>query len=74
MIKIFLVVVACLRPDFTQCEQLTATEIVRPVDPMYWCLLNRPWVSSMWQTKVNDGWTVFTRCQLVNTEKNGRLG
>ena len=74
VIKVFLVVMACLRPDFTYCEQVAATEITKAADPMYWCLLNRPWVSSMWQLRLNDGWTTFTRCQLVNTGKNGRLG
>lgn len=74
MIKVFLIIMACWRPDFVYCEQLMAIEIVEEVDPMYWCLLNRPAVVSKWQTKVNDGWVTFSRCQLVNPTKNGRLG
>jgi hypothetical protein len=73
MIKVFLLVVACMRPDFTTCQQLMAEEITGP-DPVYWCLLNRPFAAMLWQERMNDGWLTFTRCQLVNTEKNGRLG
>ena len=65
MLKVFLIVWACMEPDYTRCEQLVATEIKREADPMYWCLLNRPWVASMWQLRLNDGWLTFTKCQTV---------
>lgn len=74
MIKVFLVIVACWQPYFLYCQQLMAIEVIEEVDPMYWCLLNRPAVVSMWQTKVNDGWVTFSRCQIVNPTQDGRLG
>jgi len=74
MIKVFLIVMACLRPNFTHCEQLAVTEIVRETDPMRWCLLHRPWVASRWQVRLKDNWLTFTRCEFVNPEKNGRRG
>ncbi len=73
MLKIFLIVVACARPDFTACQQLMVEEITGP-DSMYWCLLNRPRAAMLWQTRLSDNWLTFTRCQLVNPTKNGRLG
>ena len=77
MIKVFLVVVACFQPDFTRCVQLMAAEITNEADPMYWCLLNRPATVALWQLRVDerlDGWITFSRCKLINTEKNERLG
>jgi len=73
MIKVFLLVMACYRPDFTYCEELMAEEIIAS-DPMYRCLLIRPAVASLWQLRLNDGWLTFTKCKLVNPTKNGRLG
>ncbi len=73
VIKIFLIVMACAKPDFTLCEQIMAMKVTGP-DPMYWCLLNRPRAAVMWQTRLNDGWLTFTRCQNVNPTKDGRLG
>ncbi len=73
MIKIFLVVVACMRPDFTECKMLMAEEITG-FDPMYWCLLNRPRAAMMWQARAGDRWLTFTRCQIVNPTENGELG
>ena len=73
MIKVFLIVMACLEPNYTACQRLTTVEVTGP-DPMYWCLLNRPRAAMLWQLQIKDGWITFTQCQLVNTEKNGRLG
>lgn len=73
MIKVFLIVMACMRPDFTHCQQLMAEEVTGS-DPMYWCLLNRPRTASLWQARMPERWLTFTRCALVNAEENGRLG
>ena len=74
MLKVFLIVWACLEPNYTDCEQLIATEIIRDVDPMRWCLLHRPAVAMLWQKRLNDGWLTFTQCKIVNPDKNGELG
>ncbi len=75
MIKVFLIVMACMRPNFTACQQLMAEEVTGP-DPMHWCLLNWPRAAALWQLRLPDDrrWLAFTRCQLVNPTQNGELG
>ena len=74
MLKVFMIVWACLEPNYTHCEQLMASEVTRGKDPMRWCLLTRPGMAALWQEKLNDGWLTFTKCQIVNPDKNGELG
>ena len=71
MLKVFMIVWACYAPEYTHCEQLSVTEIAREADPMYWCLLNRPWTASMWQLRLNDGWLSFTECRRVSASNLG---
>ena len=73
MLKVFLIVWACMAPNYLQCERVMAMEITKEDDPMRWCLLQRPWVASMWQRRLNDGWLTFTRCQFVTPAKDRRL-
>lgn len=74
MIKVFLIVVTCMRPDFTTCKWMEAIE--RP--DSITCQLDRVPVSGWWRVEIREqgfsNWEIFTRCELVNTEKNGRRG
>lgn len=70
MIKVFLIVMACMKPDFTTCERLAFVEMQDPE----LCQLRRPTAAMLYQLDLPNGWLTFTRCQLVNPEKNGRLG
>jgi len=70
MIKVFLVVVACLAPDYVKCDQIAVYRMKNPVV----CQLNRPPMVMFYerQNNLNDGWFIFTRCQIVNTENGDR--
>ncbi len=70
MIEVWMVIVACLAPHYTDCEVL---ETVKFTDPER-CQLMRPAAAAFVQLNLNDGWLTFTRCELVNPEENGRLG
>ena len=70
MIKVWLIVVACLEPDYTLCARYPAIEQPN----MRVCQLNRSAAASTYQTFGYDGWLTFTKCQYVNPDKNGSLG
>lgn len=70
MIKVFLVILACMKPNYTACQWLDVVEMPNPEI----CQLRRPTAAMFFQPGLPDGWLTFTRCELVNTEKNGRLG
>lgn len=74
MLKIFLIVMACMRPDFTTCKLM---EYVEQPDPTT-CQLDRVPVSGWWKIEIREqgfpNWSIFTRCEIVNTEQNGRKG
>lgn len=74
MIKVFLIVMACQAPDYTICHRMDVIERPDPVT----CQMDRVPVSGWWRTNIqNQGysnWSIFTRCELINTEKNGRRG
>ena len=74
MIKIFLIVMACVAPDFTTCQRMAVVEWSNPIN----CQLDRILVSGLWREKLQSqgysNWSIFTRCEIVNPEKNGRRG
>ncbi len=70
MIKVFLIVMACVEPDYTECQWLYAAEMYNPKI----CQLRRPMMAMGFQLDLPDGWLTFTRCELVNPEKNRRRG
>lgn len=75
MIKVFLIVTACLAPNFVECEWM---EVIERPDPIQ-CQLDRIPVSGWWrhEVQVEQGflnWSIFTRCDLVNPESNGEKG
>ncbi len=70
MIRVFLIIMACMEPNFTTCERLASFMLPDPEI----CQLRRPEAAMAYQLDLPDGWLTFTRCQLVNSEKNGRLG
>ncbi len=74
-IEVWLIVTACLAPNFVECKWMEAIE--RP-DPIT-CQLDRIPKSIEWRYRVQDvqgfyNWSVFTSCELVNAELNGRRG
>lgn len=75
-IKIFLVVMACQAPNFTECKWMQAIDVtdIGPIE----CQKARIPVSSLWKAEIRKqgfpNWEVFTRCELVNPEKNGERG
>lgn len=71
MIKVFLIIVACAEPNFTEC--LTPKSMGPFANPDL-CRLEQPAVTAAFQLAAPDGWRVFTKCQLVNAEQNGKLG
>ena len=74
MLKVWMIVMACMAPDFTTCQRMAAVEWSDPIT----CQLDRILVSGLWRIKLeNQGhsnWSIFTRCEIVNPEKNGRRG
>lgn len=71
MLKVFLVIVACAEPNFTEC--LTPKAIGPFANPEL-CQLERSVVTPAYQLAAPEGWRIFTKCQLINPTKNGRLG
>ncbi len=61
MIEVFLTVIACMEPDYERCQVLHEYEMSDW--PPYVCQLNRPYMASVWQTQVYDGWLTFTECE-----------
>ncbi len=70
MIETWMLIVACLAPHYTGCVML---EEIKFEDPEM-CQLRRPTAAMIFQLDLPDGWVTFTKCELLNTEKNGRLG
>lgn len=72
MIKVFLVVIACMAPNYTYCEWMESVEMSDPET----CQLTRPVAAGVFQLQLPEGsgWRTFTRCELINPEENGRLG
>lgn len=74
MIKVILVVVACAAPDYTDCAWMVAIERPNPIQ----CQKDRIPVSAWWRDEIRrqgfPDWSIFTRCELINPEKNGGLG
>lgn len=74
MLKVFLVVVACQAPNYTYCKWMEAIEVPDPLT----CQEERVPVSGVWKAEVRrqgfTDWEVFTRCELINPEQNGKKG
>lgn len=71
MIKVFLVVSACLGPHHTECTMMEALDLTAagPVE----CQKARIPASAYWrhQVQVEQGytrWSIFTRCEIVDGE------
>ncbi len=78
MIELFLIVTACLEPNYTDCHQLKAYDYTQ--ESPHFCQLDRPYQAAAWQLWLdlgeegNMGWRTFTRCQYVNPDQNGETG
>ncbi len=70
MIQVWMIIVACLAPDYTECRTLGQIRFVHPEV----CQLQRPTMAGVYQLMVPHGWMTFTKCEFVNREKNGRKG
>lgn len=70
MIEAWMIIVACLAPNYTECVELDRIEFVDPL----MCQLRRPAAAAIYQLEMPDGWLTFTKCELVNPEKNERRG
>ena len=68
MIKVFLIIMGCAEPNYTECHELDPVEQPN----MLTCQLRRPAVTSIFHAM--PGWRIFTKCQYVNPDKNGKLG
>ena len=65
-----MIVVACLAPHYVECRTLASIEMQNPEICRWW----RPTTAMAFQFDQPDNWRTFTRCELVNPEKNGRRG
>jgi hypothetical protein len=77
VIKVFLIVSACLGPQHTECKMMEAINLTT-AGPVA-CQKARIPVSSYWryEVQVEQGflnWAIFTRCELVEPEKDGGSG
>lgn len=70
MIEAWMIIIACLAPNYTDCERLETIKFENSER----CQLLRPTAAAIFQLDLNDGWLTFTKCELVNPEKNGRRG
>ena len=70
MIEVWMIVVACLAPNFTECRLLESMDWKDPIQ----CQLHRPVVVSMFMNRVvnwEGEWITFTECQLIVPDQNG---
>jgi hypothetical protein len=71
MIQVFLVVLACVSPDFEYCKRMLIVE--RP-DPIT-CQFDRIPISGVWQLEIRKKglfkWSIFTYCDIVESERTG---
>lgn len=73
MTRLFLIVFACMAPDFSTCHQMSSYEYT--LRPHYECQLDRPYYLMVWQDIVeqhgNHDWLTFTRCRFETPEQRG---
>jgi hypothetical protein len=69
MIQVFLVILACVAPDFTYCKRMLIVE--RP-DPIT-CQFDRLPIGGVWQLELREKnlykWSIFTHCEFVKSER-----